>query len=325
MSLPDRFSSKITKTKGKVEAEVFISNHYQVDTDALLKSYIDYASVIVDKPTLESVIFHTENTIKSFDGKFSINFDTYPSVIQKFINLYVDKETGYVTYNTQDDNGDDVSHEIRISDGVFHKDNTLKNVGGDTLLDIDTLNSDIKELKDRDIKYDDSDSDNKKIEDADGNEIINVNTLNSDIKELKDRDIKYDSDNKLIEDANGNELVDIEKVKNKLVIGEVVVDDSSNTTLNIITDDLDSEPKVSMENSEVKITFDKQVIPYKEIRAIFTIYNTKDSTPLVVNHGDYTVDTNNYLKDLKIRVFKSDGTLADKDYKVTFHINGVYG
>ena len=251
MALPGRFNSEISKSKGKIEAEEFVSNNYAVNSDSLLKSFIDYSSVIVDKPTLESVIYHTENTIKSFDGKFLVNFDTYPSEIQKFINLYVDVTTGYVTYKTQDSDGNKITNEIRISDGVYHNKNTLKNVSGDTLLDIDNLNSDIKKLKDRDIKYVVDSDNNKLIEDADGNKIENVtDTLNristneDDIKKLKDRNIKYvvDSDNnKLIEDADGNKIENVTDTLNRISTNENDITDLKNRNIKYDSDNNEIE------------------------------------------------------------------------------------
>ena len=204
MAIPSRFSN-IPSNKGIIEAKILKTNENEIELPTMISNYNIYTKYITDENILKSVMTNNGSDLISLDGGFSFSPSDLKSNIENEINLFLDKDTGYVTYKVSDDD----SKEILISTAAYLDDKKINNVSGDLILDVDDLNTKLTDLDNKDISYADS-----KIEQNDGTLILNVDDLNTKLTDLDNKDIKY-TDSK-IEDNDGNVLLDIDDLNTKL-------------------------------------------------------------------------------------------------------------
>ena len=327
MAIPKRFDNKIPTTRGTVEVKTLKTSDKEIVLENLIDEFNTYKSYVIDENTLKAIMKNDgEGNLVSLDKSFIFSAKNIQNNIINKINLYVDSSTGYVTYKVSDE-----SKEIRISDAVYNDNGTLKDVSGNLLLDITSIQNKINENSDSinnmNIKYVIDSSKNNLIEDFNNNVILNVTDILSKIENntnnISNMNIKYvidSSKNNLIEDLNGNTILNatyvnnyLSEIKKEISYNIKVTSDGLISTKFLDIDALSFEQNTDNPN-QVDVSIDTTKLTISDLNVYITPSSNSDGDVYVSQYLNIIKDSSGNITGFSIKSVNLDGT-PPKEYE----------
>jgi len=307
MSINSRFAKPDYEKKGKIEADEIKTskNENYFDLAPLIQTTFDLGSLYPSLDDLKRIGKIVDNVLQT-SNDIIVDFNTYPEEIKKYINLYLDEDTGNVSFITIDDDGNDVVNEIIIPNNAKLDGDNLVDNDGNIKLEINKINENAQ----KNINLYINDDNYIYMLDEDGNEfykIVKDNVIIDDNVLKNNDDTLLDLDKNVIKNDNNlivNDKVILELDKN-VIIDDNVLKNNDDTLL-------DLDKNVIYEDGFMKT--DSENLIEKKYNAIIkdnVLYN--DDTSIDINHSkiepitgeiQFFIDTSD--KDKCKVIFKSE-------------------
>jgi len=264
MSIDNRFTKPNYSKKGKIEADEIQTSLMDeaYELTPLIQTAFNLNKLYPTETDLRKIGKVIDNVLQTSD-EVIVDFDAYPSEIQDYINLYVDTETGFVTFITQDDDENDVSNDIVIPDNAKLDANNIVDNDGNIKLEIDKINENAQKYINL---YLDDDNLIYRL-DENGNKIYEVISNNV----LTDGNVLFDNNKSQLLDFNINVLAEEGIIKTKN-------DDLLDLSVNVIREEnllktndetlLDLDENVTMTDNILKNSTSEIEVNYSKIESV---------------------------------------------------------
>ena len=235
MSINSRFAKPDYEKKGKIEADEIKTskNENYFDLAPLIQTTFDLGSLYPSLDDLKRIGKIVDNVLQT-SNDIIVDFNTYPEEIKKYINLYLDEDTGNVSFITIDDDGNDVVNEIIIPNNAKLDGDNLVDNDGNIKLEINKINENAQ----KNINLYINDDNYIYMLDEDGNEfykIVKDNVIIDDNVLKNNDDTLLDLDKNVIYE-DGFMKTDsenlIEKKYNAIIKDNVLYNDDTSIDIN---------------------------------------------------------------------------------------------